>query len=790
MIKRQPCHYLATLIGLSCATFPNLSWAADTATTATSVTSAATTTSAATITNKTAANTVSTDTSSVGDAAQTQSDTMVVTAAEQTRQAPGVSVITAEDIAKHPPANDLSDIIRTQPGVNLTGNSTSGQRGNNRQIDIRGMGPENTLILVDGKPISSRNAVRYGWRGERDSRGDTNWVPSDMVERIEVLRGPAAARYGSGAMGGVINIITKQPSEEWHGSWNTYFNAPVHKAEGATKRTDFSLSGGLNDNLSLRLYGNLNKTQADAADINEPYKSARTGSYASSVPSGREGVRNKDINGVLRWDITKQQSLEFEAGSSRQGNIYAGDTQNTNTNSYVASNYGKETNRMYRQTYAVTHRGFWDSGVSATSYLQYERTHNTRISEGLAGGTEGIFSSPDDYTTVKLGTLTAHSEVNIPFEAYFSQTATLGIDASDQRMTDPGSTSYDISSTGTMAGYNSSNRSSDIKAHTFALFAEDNVELTQSTMLTPALRFDYHSLAGSKVSPGLNLSQGLGDDFTLKMGIAQAYKAPNLYQVNPNYLLYSRGQGCYLINGASNNCYLIGNEELKAETSVNKEIGIEFKRDGYQAGVTYFRNDYRNKIESGLTPVGTTTNGKTNVYQWDNIPRAVVEGLEGTLNVPVSENIKWNNNITWMLRSKNKSTGDILSVTPEFTLNSSLSWQATDDLSLQSTLTWYGRQKPKKYNYRGLAASGDELNELSPYAVVGTSATYVITRNVSVTGGVSNLFDKRQFRRGNASAGCTVASDGSCSVINIAGAGAATYNESGRTFYMSINTHF
>ncbi|STJ81911.1 Outer membrane receptor for ferrienterochelin and colicins [Escherichia coli] len=49
------------------------------------------------------------------------------------------------------------------PGVNLTGNSTSGQRGNNRQIDIRGMGPENTLILIDGKPVSSRNScVRAG----------------------------------------------------------------------------------------------------------------------------------------------------------------------------------------------------------------------------------------------------------------------------------------------------------------------------------------------------------------------------------------------------------------------------------------------------------------------------------------------------------------------------------------------------------------------------------------------------------------------------------------------------
>ncbi len=134
------------------------------------------------------------------------------TAEEALKQQPGVSIITAEDIAKQPPVNDLSDIIRKMPGVNLTGNSASGSRGNNRQIDIRGMGPENTLILIDGVPVTSRNAVRYSWRGERDTRGDSNWVPAEMVERIEVLRGPAAARYGSGAAGGVVNIITKRPT--------------------------------------------------------------------------------------------------------------------------------------------------------------------------------------------------------------------------------------------------------------------------------------------------------------------------------------------------------------------------------------------------------------------------------------------------------------------------------------------------------------------------------------------------------------------------------------------------
>lgn len=213
-------------------------------------------------------------------------ETMLVTAEQVLKQQPGVSIITEEDIQKSPPVNDLADIIRKMPGVNLTGNGASGSRGNNRQIDIRGMGPENTLVLIDGVPVSSRNSVRYSWRGERDSRGDTNWVPAEMVERIEVIRGPAAARYGSGAAGGVVNIITKRPTNDWHGSLSLFTNQPESSKEGDTRRANFNLSGPLaGDALTMRLYGNINRTDADAYDIN----TAQNGSYAA----GREGVRNK-----------------------------------------------------------------------------------------------------------------------------------------------------------------------------------------------------------------------------------------------------------------------------------------------------------------------------------------------------------------------------------------------------------------------------------------------------------------------------------------------------------------
>ncbi|HDS8977874.1 TPA: TonB-dependent siderophore receptor [Raoultella ornithinolytica] len=709
-------------------------------------------------------------------------ETMVVTAAEQNLQAPGVSTITAEEIRKRPPARDVSEIIRTMPGVNLTGNSTSGQRGNNRQIDIRGMGPENTLILIDGKPVTSRNSIRLGWRGERDTRGDTNWVPPELIERIEVIRGPAAVRYGNGAAGGVVNIITKKGDNEWHGSWNTYMNAPEHKDEGSTKRTNFSLNGPLGGDFSFRLLGNLDKTQADAWDINQGHQSERTGIYADTLPAGREGVENKNINGVVRWDFAPMNSLEFEAGYSRQSNLYAGDTQNTNTNDLVKKNYGKETNRLYRQTYSVTWNGGWDNGITTSNWAQYEHTRNSRKGEGLAGGTEGIFSS-DQFSDIDLSDVMLHSEVSVPFDLWVNQNLTLGTEWNQQRMKDLASNTQTFMG-GDIPGFTSTGRSPYSQAEIFSLFAEDNIELTDSTMLTPALRFDHHSIVGNNWSPSLNLSQGLGDDFTLKMGIGRAYKAPSLYQTNPNYILYSKGQGCYAsITGTG--CYMMGNEDLKAETSINKEIGLEFKRDGWLAGVTWFRNDYRNKIEAGYAPISQTGTSKvkTDIYQWENVPKAVVEGLEGTLNVPVSETVNWTNNITYMLQSKNKETGDRLSIIPEYTLNSTLSWQIYQDVSVQSTFTWYGKQEPKKYNYKGQPVTGSEKNEVSPYSILGLSATWDVTKYVSLAGGVDNVFDKRHWRAGNAQ---TTGGD----TGYMYGAGAETYNESGRTWYMSVNTQF
>lgn len=702
-------------------------------------------------------------------------DTHVVATAEQElKQASGVSLITAEDIKKRPPVNDLSDIVRKMPGVNLTGNSASGTRGNNRQIDLRGMGPENTLILIDGKPVTSRNSVRYTRSGERDTRGDSNWVPANEVESIEVLRGPAAARYGSGSMGGVVNIITKRPTKEFTGSLSAYTNMPEDDAEGVTKRTTFSLAGPLTDALTFRVYGNLNKTDADDADINLDHNDTASG---ASLAAGREGVRNKDINALLSWALDEQQTLDFETGYSRQGNIYTGDVGTGGTTSLTPGNtintlLGKETNTLYRQNFSVTHRGDWEFGTSKL-LAQYEKTRNNRLAEGLTGSVDGDISADADKTTSTYDSYLLQGQLDIPLDILLPQTLTVGAEWNRQELDDPSTLNRDVGST--LPNSAAGSRATDMDATMMALFLEDNIELTSKWFLTPGLRLDHHDQFGANWSPSLNSSYKLTDDITLKGGIARAFKAPNLYQSNPNYLYRSNGNGC-APSLTSNGCYVLGNENLDPEISINKELGISFARDGWSAGLTYFRNDYENKIVSSNDLVGRTSTNEA-ILQWDNAKDAVVKGWEGNVGIPLlgehGQTLSWNTNFTYMQYNKD-GDGNPLSVVPKYTVNSMLDWQVTEALAVNLTGTYYGKQEPRETNpLRESAAASNELRPLDPYHIWGLGGTYEYNKNLSFGAGINNLFDKRVYREG---AGTS--------------AGASTYNEPGRSIYASITTSF
>lgn len=589
---------------------------------------------------------------------QAEVDTVYVTAEKQLQQSLGVSRISKDDIDKRPVANDISEFVRTMPGVNLTGNTATGQRGNKRQIDLRGMGPENTLILIDGKPVNSRQSERISMRGERNTRGDSNWVPVEEIESITVLRGPAATRYGSGAMGGVVNIVTKKVSKEFKGQVNLYANQPQDSKEGATRRIGFNLSGPIiQDTLGFRIYGNLNKTDADAADINA--------GHGNDSAAGVEGVRNKDIAGRLQWKISPAQTLILDSSYSRQGNIYNGDTQNSNPRSALVNSLADskaETARLYRSAYSLTHDGAWEWG-DTKNVISYERTVNSHLPEGLAGGPEGSYTGLD-FVQSRLKNLRFSSEANIPFKLGVDNVLTVGAEFTDSKLDDPASNTQGFKDQGKTDAFNgiSAMRGGKASQRNWAAYVEDNISLTDKTHLIPAIRFDHNSDSGSNWSPALNFSHQIGENWLVKGGIARAYKAPNLYQTNPDFILYTRGQGCPLNAPNSVRCYYMDNNNLKPETSINKEIGLEFNKNGWQASATYFHNAYRNKIVIGDQLIATSNIGNW-LLQWENTPKATISGIEGNLVIPLHDTLKWSNNFTYMHKSEDYQ-GNPLSLVP------------------------------------------------------------------------------------------------------------------------------
>ncbi|MCS0237561.1 TonB-dependent receptor plug domain-containing protein, partial [Vibrio alginolyticus] len=141
----------------------------------------------------------------------TAMETVVVTASgyeQNVTEAPAtISVLTREQLENRS-YKDLTDALSDIPGVTVTGG------GDGQDISIRGMPAQYTAILVDGRKQSGRETQTNG-----STFTEQDWLPPlSAIERIEVVRGPMSTLYGSDALGGVINIITRKNYQEWHGS--------------------------------------------------------------------------------------------------------------------------------------------------------------------------------------------------------------------------------------------------------------------------------------------------------------------------------------------------------------------------------------------------------------------------------------------------------------------------------------------------------------------------------------------------------------------------------------------
>ena len=360
--------------------------------------------------------------------------------------------------------------------------------------------------------------------------------------------------------------------------------------------------------------------------------------------------------GQLVWNITPDQKLTFDAAYSRQGNIYNGDTQNSSVLLNQAMKISRdlalqhaETSTLYRQSYALTHEGKWGV-LDNRTYFTFDQTRNYHYPEGLLGSTEGAYNGLNKSVGL-LRNYRFSNELYIPFALrHTSHMVTVGAEASRSELDDAASMTQTMQVYAIVPWLKDKGRSGKVAQNEWVAFLEDNIMLPNNkTIVTPGIRFDSNTNSKSNWSPSFNFSHQVSENWKIKGGVARAYKAPNLYQSSPNYLLINASNGCPIDSANNWNnpnalnstgsvvktdakgrqytvlqnshpkgfdwgraCYFLGNENIKPETSWNKEIGFEYESEGKLFSLAYFHNDYRNKIVSNgefLTTIDAPAGG-------------------------------------------------------------------------------------------------------------------------------------------------------------------------------------
>lgn len=602
-----------------------------------------------------------------------------------------ITVISQSDIQAKG-ARSLNDVLRSVPGLNLT-------RGNNgnSSVSFRGMPAGRTLTLVDGKRISSSQTFA------RHYRGDLQTVPLDAIERIEVVRGPMSTLYGSDAMGGVINIITKKTQDVWSGSITTDFGFADDNTTGDNRSLSAYVSGPLAENWTMAAWAKL--SQAEAPKKPYTYSNGRNGPEPVFASNATD---TKTIGAKLTW--LPRDGVEW--GAEIQGSV----------DNYLDNIDGQDNNEVTKKSFALTNE--WQLGRgSLSSYLRHENSENKSWDKAT-----NLWLDPIEFTTTTLESRYT-STTNLggkPLDY------TVGISVAHEKLSDPRTTAGKVI---------------DGSVDTVALYAEGRWQATDALSITTGLRADKHDKFGTHVTPRIYANYDFGNGMMLKAGYSQAFVAPDLRNLSPNYEMGSRGNGCKPYQGP---CTIIGNPDLKPETSDNFEIGLNYQGETLSWEVTAFYNDIEDMISAKRTG-GTASNGNP-LFQRDNFDYGKTAGIEFGWDYNVRDDLTWTTSGTYIAKSEFKygdfDTAYPMATTPKWNVTTGLAWQANDKLNLTGEVTYVGKQAGYVIEDNLVVGNGEQASvpagqNSKAYTLVSVGAAYDLNDYATLNLGIDNLFDSQ-----------------------------------------------
>jgi vitamin B12 transporter len=436
-----------------------------------------------------------------------------------------VTVITSKDI-ENSGQQTVEEVIKGVAGIDVV---STGGLGTNTTVFMRGADSRSTLVLIDGVPINDPSSA--------NRTPDLANLTVDNIERVEVVRGPVSVLYGSNAMAGVINIITKKGGDTpgafagveggSYGTWKTYAGAKG-KRDGLTYSIEASRLKS--DGFSI----------ADKRNNRIPH---------AGNTSEKDGYENSTFSTNLGYTLSEHVSLEtvlrYTDSSVRLDDYlwagYAGDREDANPNG-LKDNHTDTHQLTGRVAMKIDTRPLLSTVYYNFSNQRRDIYDNDCIKTNLDKGALYEAGWQGDLTLAANHTLTA----GISYQKEHADNETYG---------------YYASTLDRQAGMSSE-------------FLQDQLSIG-GLRLVSAVRHDDHQTFGDHATWRVAPSFTVGDT-TLKASYGTGFRAPSLYELYSAY----------------------GNANLRPETSKGWDTGVEHRlSSNLKAGVTWFHNDFDNRID-------------------------------------------------------------------------------------------------------------------------------------------------------------------------------------------------
>ncbi|NWF52745.1 MAG: TonB-dependent receptor [Nitrospirae bacterium] len=446
--------------------------------------------------------------------------------------ASSVTVITEKEIESKK-AKMVYEVLKDIPGLDVPQSGGSGRLTN---IFIRGAKSEHTLVMIDGIEMNDPLSP--------DRSYDFANLSVDNIERIEIIRGPQSTLYGSDAIGGVINIITKK------GEGKPKFFASFEGGRYDTFSEAAGFSGGTQwFNYSFGI-SHLNTTGFSAA--HEKYGNTEKDSNENTSFSSRVGFTPSDY---LNIDLIVRY-IDAETNIDQGGGEGADDP-----------NFIFDSKQLFLKTLGslLLFNGLWEQKLGF-SYSKHDRDYLDDKD------TQRPFDSSKAFFDGRMW--------KVDWQHYLylhkTNTVTFGVEYEEER----GESEYSWVSAWGPGKSVFPEKSANIKG----AYIQDKISLNESFFATLGIRVDDHSRFGSEITYRIAPAYLIKNTGTkIKATYGTGYKAPSLYQLYAPATAWGP----------------IGNENLKPEKSKGWDVGIEqyFFKERVKLGTAYFWNDFKDLID-------------------------------------------------------------------------------------------------------------------------------------------------------------------------------------------------